>query len=72
MMLRPGDKVRILRGMMMDMGELAEVVDNVTYRIRIVSRAENVFREIHEEDVELVERETPDSWPPVLDDTSDL
>jgi len=56
----------------MDMGELAEVVDNVTYRIRIVSRAENVFREIHEEDVELVERETPDSWPPVLDDTSDL
>jgi hypothetical protein len=65
----PGDKVRILKGMMMDVGAHAEVVGHVTYKIRILSRKENVIREAREDELELVERAHKLTWPPVPDDS---
>jgi len=67
-MFRLKDRVRIHNGMMMDLGATAEVVGYAVYRVRVLNRSENVFREYREEDLELEAPQRHDSWPPVLDD----
>lgn len=68
-MFRCGDKVRILKGMMIDIGERAEIVEcvDVIYRIRILKR-DGVYREVGEDEIEFVGCSCIYSWPPCLDD----
>jgi hypothetical protein len=61
-MLKVGDHIRIVKGMMIDVGQLATVVsidDDFRYTIHITSRNENIKRIKSASEIALVE-----VWPP--------